>query len=323
MADVIAEGTLRLGRLQCRAHIGDAANVEALSLIFKQALSPVPPVGDVDIDLDLRESDCDESTASGTWPDVGRDALVVSDSGTSLRLSSEVIDAVLDRSVAPMTFVIRTRRHNLSADAFRVHLSVVLHRALLSMGMVYLHAAAVSLAGRTYLFVGEKGAGKSTLSVGLAKLGGTVLADDHVLLERSAPHYVVSGCEAMSRITAETEAYAFATPLDLPAMDFAGTMKKEFALAEHFAAMPYVAESLAAVYFPRVGQQLTVTPWSAQRVAMDLLDRTRRSFRPQSPAEVGLLLDFWIGLSSSAAGFALELDRDLRAIERLPGLLHV
>ena len=51
-----------------------------------------------------------------------------------------------------------------------------------------------------------------------------------------------------------------------------------------------MAEPVAAVYFPRVGQHLTITPWSAQRTAMELLDRTRRSFRPQSAAEVGLCL---------------------------------
>ena len=317
MGDVIADGTLRLGRVQCRARVGDASNADALSLTFKQALSPTPVVGFADIDLDLRES-----AASDIWPTVGADALVVTDSGSWLSLSSEVVHATLDRSVSPMRFVIRTRRHGLSDDAFRVHLSVVLHRALLSLGMVYLHAAAVSVAGRTYLFIGEKGAGKSTLSVGLARLGGTVLADDHVLLERRAPRYLVSGCEVLSRITAETEAYVFDTPLDLPAMDFAGTLKKEFVLTDHFAATPHVAEPVAAVYFPRVGQHLTITPWSAQRTAMELLDRTRRSFRPQSAAEVGLLLDFWIGFTSVSPGFTLELEPDLRAIERLPGLLH-
>src|SRR5262249_54967904 len=122
--------------MQCRARIGDAANAHALSLIFKQALSHDPVVGEVDLDLDLRESDreseSDASREAPSWPLVGPYQFVVSASETSLTLASEVVFAILDRSVAPVAFTIRTRRHSLSDDAFRVHLSVALHRALLS-----------------------------------------------------------------------------------------------------------------------------------------------------------------------------------------------
>lgn len=315
--DAIAGGTLRLGRVQCLASIGDGQNADALRLIFKQALSADPPAGPIDIDLDLREA-----APAARWPTVAADALTVSDAGAVLAIATEAVTLTLDRSTTPMRLVIRTRRRDLNDDAFRVHLSIAFHRVLLALGMVYLHAAAVSIDGRTCMFVGEKGAGKSTLSVGLARCGATVLADDHVLLERAAPRYLVSGCEVLSRIAADTEAYVFETPLALAAQDFAGTMKKEFVLADHFSAKAHVAMPVAAIYFPYVGATLRVTPLPARQTAMDLLERTRRSFRPQSAVEVGTLLDFWVGLAASAPGFVLELEPDLRAIARLPGLLR-
>ena len=315
--DAIADGSLRLGRLRCRVRIGEASNADALSQIFKQALSAERPRGPSDIDIDLREDD-----GGGPWPAIAADAATVADTASTFAIASEAVYARLDRAGSPAHLIMRTRQAGLPPEAFRVHLSIALHRVLLALGAAYLHAAAVSVGARTYLFVGEKGAGKSTLSVGLARLGATVLADDHVLIERAAPRYRVSGCEVTSRIAADTEAHVFAEPLPVVPQDFAGTMKKEFLLADYFSAAPHVARDVDAIYFIGVGRQLAVTPWSAQRTALDLLDRTRKSFRPQTPGEVGLLLDFWVGLAQAAPAFALELDPVLTSLARLPDLLH-
>jgi hypothetical protein len=99
-------------------------------------------------------------------------------------------------------------------------------------------------------------------------------------------------------------------------------MKKEFELAAHFDADPHVPYPIARVYFPRVGARLHASPLAARGAAVDLLARTRKSFRPQHSAEIGLLLDFWTGLAGRVPAFDLELPADLRELDALSALLR-
>ena len=307
-------GTFRLGHLALEARLGDPSHAAALGLLFRNEVHAEPEPR-ADGRLEMVEHD------AGDWPDVPADGLVADEGPAGLIVATEVVFATLRRDPTPWSLIVRTRQAQVADHVFRVHLSVVLHRLLLELGYLYLHAAAVSIRGRTHVFIGEKGAGKSTLSLALARMGGTVLADDHVLLQRGEPRYLVSGCEATSRVTAETEAYVFPIPLPLPARDFAGTPKKELLIGDHFAAAPYEAHTIDAVYFPIVGARLRLDRLSPQQATLDLLARTRRSFRPQGRGDVTALLDFWSGLCESAPAFALELPPNLERLDGLPALL--
>ena len=86
----------------------------------------------------------------------------------------------------------------------------------------------------TSLFLGGKGAGKSTLCLALARAGATVLGEDHVLVRRAATAwsggFVVSGCDANMRLTAQTEEALLPQPPNGRKAWFGGVLKREFDL---------------------------------------------------------------------------------------------
>ena len=73
-----------------------------------------------------------------------------------------------------------------SADPDEFLAGTVLALAWRLRGELCLHASAVSIGGRAVLFVGESGAGKSTIAAALAVRGHRVIADDLVVI--SADH---------------------------------------------------------------------------------------------------------------------------------------
>lgn len=66
-------------------------------------------------------------------------------------------------------------------------------------GIAPVHASCVAMNGRAVLIVGESGSGKSALALQLMALGGQLVADDGVLLERDGeaviarPHGNIAG----------------------------------------------------------------------------------------------------------------------------------
>jgi hypothetical protein len=258
----------------------------------------------------------------GDFPEVPPDGLTIARSNGRLAICSELMTAILDQGEGAWRARVAVRERGRSDLFYRVHLSVVLHRMLLALGRAYLHAAAVTLGGRTFVFVGEKGAGKSSIATTLGRAGATILSDDHVLLRRGASGYFVSGCEARARVTAETEAAVFDTPLAIPAEDFAGTLKKEFLVRDFFASRPREDAPVGGVLFPRVGLDLRLTPRNPRHTALDLIQRTRPSFRPQDADDVRALLDFWAGLAQTAPAWDLELSPDVSDLARLGAVLE-
>ncbi|HYE73582.1 MAG TPA: hypothetical protein VEF04_09625, partial [Blastocatellia bacterium] len=121
---------------------------------------------------------------------------------------------------------------------FQVHLSFLVNYALFNSGRLYLHAGAVRFADRVRLFVGERGAGKSTVCLRLGQAGATVLSDDHVMIRKDDGNFFVSGCGELARVTEKTEGFLFNTPLNARANDYAGLLKKEFRIDEYFSAEP-------------------------------------------------------------------------------------
>jgi hypothetical protein len=91
---------------------------------------------------------------------------------------------------------------------------VAVHRALFLLERVYLHAAGVVFGETCWVFVGDKGSGKSTLSLALGAAGATVLADDHVVLARDGERFLASGCDGEARVLDDVERHLFGTPVD-------------------------------------------------------------------------------------------------------------
>ncbi len=100
-----------------------------------------------------------------------------------------------DFRMSEQAIEIASRGHVRDATLRHLLLDQALPVALAGGGALVLHASAVCIGGHAVLFMGEAGAGKSTLAAFLGRDGSPVLADDGVLIEetgteiRAVPSY--------------------------------------------------------------------------------------------------------------------------------------
>jgi hypothetical protein len=201
--------------------------------------------------------------------------------------------------------------------AFRVHLSVAVHRALFLLERVYLHAAGVVFGEACWVFVGDKGSGKSTLSLALGAAGATVLADDHVVLARDGERFQASGCDGEARVLDDVERHLFGEPVDARIVELGGVRKKEIPIARFFRSDPYRDHRLDRLVFPRVGSAFRVSGMAKREALVALIRATRASHRFSSPADHEAYLDYLSALVDSADTFSLELSPRLSELDRL------
>lgn len=214
-------------------------------------------------------------------------------------------------------------------SAHRLHcLMVVLYRVLFHLARLPLHAAAIDLKHLgTFVFIGDKGAGKSTLSFSLGSGGATVLGEDHVMLKRcvdpnGTPRFEVSGCDGRTRMTEASERHFFPQGLSLPSIEVAGVPKKEFELAAHVPSRPYVDHPVRALCFPRVtAGPLRLESMPAATVLLRLLESSRERMRFSGTRDRQQLLDY-LGDFAALPAFSLDLTPDLDDLEQLPELLR-
>ncbi|HSE53896.1 MAG TPA: hypothetical protein VLB00_17030 [Gemmatimonadales bacterium] len=217
----------------------------------------------------------------------------------------------------PVRILVRVRQPDLIRQDLHVHFGVVVNKILFLMDHVVLHAAAVRVGDSVHVFVGEKGAGKSTVCLGLARAGGTVLGEDHVILRRAAPGYLVSGGDERSRLTERTERHFFPDSLPVPAKDFAGTPKKEIRMGDFFSSRPYQDFAAHALHFPRVGSRLALRPLRPQVALLRLLQYTSHMQRFASPADQDRFLDFLNGFVETVRTHEIELSPELGDLDHL------
>ena len=230
-------------------------------------------------------------------------------------IATEALTAHLFTS-RPIEMFLGVRGRPANDDAFRVHLSVVLHRALFLLDRLFLHAAGVRVAGTCWAFAGDKGAGKSTLSLALGAAGATVLADDHVVLRRRGDRFLASGCDAHARLLDDAERHLFAGPVEAPVVELGGLRKKEIPIGRYFASDPYREHRLDRLVFSRVGSGFETRPMSRRDALVELIRATRASHRFSGDADYAAYLDYLPALVESVESFSLELSPRLVDLER-------
>jgi hypothetical protein len=239
-----------------------------------------------------------------------------SESGGRWVIATEALTAHLFAG-DPIELFLALRGRPRDDDAFRVHLSVAVHRALFLIERVYLHAAGVVFGETCWVFVGDKGSGKSTLSLALGAAGATVLADDHVVLERDGERFLASGCDGEARVLDDVERHLFGTPVDARIVELGGVRKKEIPIARFFRSDPYRDHRLDRLVFPRVGTAFRVSAMAKAEALVALIRATRASHRFSGPADPGAYLDYLSTLVDSADTFSLELSPRLSELDRL------
>jgi hypothetical protein len=194
---------------------------------------------------------------------------------------------------------------------------VVLYRALFSLECLPLHSAAIQFGKAANLFIGDKGAGKSTVSFRLGLAGGRVLGEDHIILRRRHGKFFVSGCDGKSRLTAKSEEHFFTSPLPATAVDVAGVLKKEINLADHVCSAPFEDVPVGRIFFSSVGKILAFEKMNGAEALAKILNMTRERLRFSGAQDRKRFLDFVGDFLGSTEIWNLTLSEDLNELDKL------
>jgi hypothetical protein len=275
----------------------DSPTVPDLELVVDEQPDRRPPVETVDDPLVLRREDglCRVTTT----------------------ISTLVVDARANPITARLTLWPAAQR-----PEYVDHYVVVNLRALLRiLGRVQLHGAASRLGSRTMVFLGDKGAGKSTLTLALGRAGATALADDQLMLRVDGPRVWISGVDGGLRVTAQTEEHFFRAPLTVDAQDFGGLRKKEVPLREHVHAAPGIEHVPDAIFFPRVGEAFELAPIERGVATRRILTAVAPLHRFAGPTDQQAFVRMITALVRAVEVFDLRLSPDLDELERVVATL--
>lgn len=312
---VACTDVLRLGSLTCRVHAGRSHDRDALFALFRT--EPGRHAGVEACRPSARIAAFDVSPADGVVAAAPPDGLSMTAAGGGRwRIATDVLTAHLFAQ-EPIELYLAVGERPRDENAFRVHLSVVVHRALLLLERIYLHAAAVDFGGLCLVFAGDKGSGKSTLSLSLGAAGATVLADDHVVLRRDGARFLASGCNAEARLLEDAERHLFGTAVDARIVELGGVRKKEIPVGRFFSSLPFREHHLDRLVFPRIGDAFGVRPMPRREALVRLMDATRAAHRFSGAGDLDAYLDYLSALVEAAEPFALELSPRLAELDRL------
>lgn len=320
MARTADEVTLRFGSLRGRLVSPRPLYTEELGLVFGAELLAPDRDRDQDCRFHLRIEEARDFGPPDPW--IPAHGMRLGGTGHWPTIETEVLYAEADLTQATVPIRLEVRQPQADRFELRVHFAAVMNKLLFLMDHVVLHAAAVRLEERVHVFVGDKGAGKSTLCLGLAREGGTVLGEDHVVLRRTPGGFLVSGGDERSRVTEQTERHFFAQPLQVTPKDFAGTPKKEIRMGDFFASRPYEDFTAHCLHFPWVTGQLELRPIRAQPALLRLIKYTGHFQRFAGAADQARFLDLLAEFVGGMRTYELGLSRDLNDLRPLSGMLR-
>jgi hypothetical protein len=317
---VPAAGIIRFGSLTARLTSESPGRAEDVARIFGTSLKPASPelASRAELAVALREPD------RAAWPDrpaIPPDGMVLRHSARRPEIHTEHIAAALDLGTAPAHADVALLTPHPAHFDLCVHLAVVFHKLLFLMDRVVLHAAAVRLGGRVSMFLGDRGAGKSTISLRLARAGGAVLGEDHLILRRDGAGFAVSGCDERSRLDAKTERHFFDRPLAAEPADFAGRLKKEMPAHQLFRSEPYTDRLPALLFFARPGGRFAIAPLSRRVALLKLMEAAGKLQRFVDPMDRGRFLALLSDFVATVEPYDLSLSEDIQELDRLAAFL--
>jgi hypothetical protein len=238
-------------------------------------------------------------------------------SGGVLTLFTGWFHIIVYRYKSPARIVIFVREPQYSFAAFRDHLFEVIHKILFIFKRFYIHAGAVKWQDKVCAFVGDRGSGKSTVCLRLAKDGAQIISDDHILFNKSGDDFLISGCEETVRVTEKTEKHLFDSPLTENQNDYDGVLKKEILLKYYFDCIPFQDFPIHDVFFTHVGNTFKIYPISKQQAVINLIEKTKAFFRFSRPEDLNDYLAYFSHLTSKTRLFDLILSPDLEDLKNL------
>ncbi|MBI4404762.1 MAG: hypothetical protein HY537_11405 [Deltaproteobacteria bacterium] len=298
-----------IGSLNCRLRVNRPEYADYVAQFLKQDLERFP---DWKSDFDLILEDCPSIDARiSKTPAEGCDFLSESSlDGKRWLFSRGNFLAYHIADASPPRLACLAQR-GVGDHDIEAYFHLMLNRAMVTMGFFYLHAAGIVSGKRGLLFCGEKGTGKSTLSVALGKADAIVLADDHVLLKRGENVFTMSGTSSMARITEQTERHFFAQGLRAKLITVGGTKKKEFELSEQMRALPFQDVKVTHVFFPEVTGKYALYPLSQGAALFHWLRLTRHLLIHPEHSQEESYMNFFSRLAVGIPAWRVELPADL------------
>jgi hypothetical protein len=263
----------------------------------------------------------DEELADPSAPLVLPDSMVVRHGHPVSTIHTEALSVAIDHARTPTQVRITVRHGERSHYELRVHLAVVFHKMLFLMDRVVLHAAAVELHGRLALFIGDRGAGKTTTAIALSRAGGTVLGEDHLVLRRTADGFLVSGCDERWRVDERTERHFFGDPLPQQASDYAGRMKKEVAVRSEGASEPFMDRRPELLFFIRAGSRFDLRRIPRGITVLRLMEEAGKLQRFVDADDRQRFLNLLSDFVPTITPYALERSDSLADLDRLVDFL--
>jgi len=199
----------------------------------------------------------------------------------------------------------------------RYYQMILWNKFIFRLGKLHMHAAALQIGNKTAVLIGDKGTGKTSISIAAGLKGGTILSEDHTLISEFANGFQVSGCDGYTRITKETEKYFFHDSLPDEAKDFAGVSKKEVQLKRFVKAEPFMDHPVDLIFFPTVNDAFSIQSKSSMTAVLYSLDRLRHGHRFYDAADYESFIDYLSRFYNSASVYDLKLSPDLRDIDQL------
>jgi hypothetical protein len=320
LEETAVSGFLPLGSWRLNVYASRPDYLDTLGALFRQDVRSRPLRRSSEIDAELYLLACAADSPAFADASSPADGSVarwrVRDDG-ELSLFTGRFRVLLRRDVSPHRIVMWVREPQYSAVAFRDHLFELISKVLFSFDRFYVHAGAVCLADQVSVFVGQGSFGKSTTCLRLARAGGTILSEDHVLFSRSRDGFLVSGCQETIRVTPKTEAYFFGDDLNAVVREAGGVKKKEFPAHTMFAAMPYVDFPFTRLFFNEIGDQFEILPMPRKDAVLRMVFMTRSFFRHNHDSDLDRYLQLCTELVGGRECYQLRLSRDLGDLDRL------
>lgn len=240
-------------------------------------------------------------------------SLALHEAGFLLRFP-DLCDFIID----PVLRCIHVVSHDILDEHTLEHLLVdqVLPRFLAHEGHLLLHACAVNIEGRTVLFLGKSGWGKSTLAALLHKAGYRLYSDDCVLLQPHGSGWQILPTYPSLRLHEDSiENIFIGDSLLSPVSEYSD--KQRIALTND---MEQVIPSLHAMYFlsdpDMIADNIQITPMRPSNTCIELIER---SFR----LDIGnrqhsrQLMESAAALTQSVPAYRLSYPRDYENNTRL------
>jgi hypothetical protein len=314
--------TLRFGSWWGHLAFDHPEYLEAVRLVFGAELYPPLPPGGPTPQFECRILGPEHGDpAHGAQVPPG--GMLLEENGSLRTITTEVLHVELRLDSTPTPLRIWIRPTEIPAGRLHFHISVIFHKVLFLMDRIVLHGAAVRWEDSINLFIGEKGAGKSTICLALARRGATVLGEDRLVLRKSEGKFLVSGGDERSRVTERTEQHFFDQPLAAPSRDFAGTLKKEIRLGDYFRSQPFQDFPPGRLFFPRITGRLRSAPLKSQPALLKLMGHTAIFHYFAGPLDQQRFFDFLADFIATIPAFVVELSHNLEELERLGEHLRV